>query len=141
MARLTAEQLIKAHALQHWNTLWLAAEPLVKFAMAELGCGDDDAWQTGRLAAGGAIRTWNPARGAFSTHIATQVRGALLKWLNEQRTGGVGSRRQTEENNAPEMISLNDAADVPTNYEVNDEDVDRGDPAAKLVGRLHLDHA
>lgn len=108
MSRLTEVELQRARALEDWNALWLAADPWVKFAMSELHCGDDDAFQCGREAAGRAVRTWCPEKGAFSTHIKNRVRGELLKWLNAQGSAGVGSRRQARDKHIIQVISLND---------------------------------
>lgn len=118
--RLTDDQLKIAHALEDWDALWLAAEPLVKFAMSELRCGDEDALQEARVAAGTAVRSWNPVKGAFSTHVTTYARQAILDWLRGEAGRGIGSRRQFAENVTPEMISLNDPAEAPS-----DEDDDR----------------
>lgn len=110
-ARLTDAQLETARALEDYETLWLAADPIVKFAMAERNCGDEDALQEGRLAAGLAIRSWDPAKGAFSTHIANAALGAITNWLNQEATGGIGSRRVASEGFAPDTVSLYDPAD------------------------------
>lgn len=112
MTRLTDEQLQTARALEDWDTLWLAADPWIKFAMSELRCGDEDALQEARLAAGQAVRSWDPAVVAFSTHVNTYARGAILNWLQAQQTAGVGSRRVAAEGAALDTISLQDPADV-----------------------------
>jgi DNA-directed RNA polymerase specialized sigma24 family protein len=121
MTRLTDAELRIALDRQDWNTLWLAAELWVKFVMASLQCGDEDALQEGRLAAGLAIRSWNPARGAFSTHVASQVRGALLNWCNSHATAGVGSRRQAADDIPISVISLHDPALSPGNFDLTDD--------------------
>jgi RNA polymerase sigma factor (sigma-70 family) len=89
--------------------------------MAELRCGYEDAWQEGRLAAGLAIRSWNPDQGAFSTHVASRVRGALLNWCNSKDTMGVGSRRQASQDRQISVISLHDPALSPGNFDSADD--------------------
>jgi RNA polymerase sigma factor (sigma-70 family) len=53
---------------------------------------DMDMIQEGNLAAGKAVDSWNPDKGAFSTWIVSNVRGAMLDYLNESNKGGVGSK-------------------------------------------------
>jgi RNA polymerase sigma factor (sigma-70 family) len=53
---------------------------------------DMDMVQEGNLAAGRAVDSWNPAKGAFSTWVIAHVRGAMLDYLNESSKGGVGSK-------------------------------------------------
>jgi RNA polymerase sigma factor (sigma-70 family) len=121
MIRLSEPQLICARALGDWTALWLAADPLVKFAMSKLGCGDEDALQQGRLAAGLAIRSWAPEKGAFSTHITTQVIGAIRDWLRAAHNGGVGSRRQRADDQAVELISLDAPAEVNVSHDLGED--------------------
>ena len=114
MTRLTDAELRIALDRQDWNTLWFAAEPWIRFAMAELGCGDEDALQEGRLAAGLAVRSWDPDRHAFSTHITSRVRFALLKYFGENTTGGIGSSYQAADGKQPRFISLDAPAAQPS---------------------------
>lgn len=119
MTRLTEDDLKIARAIEDWNTLWLAAEPLIKFAMSELRCGDEDALQEARLAAGAAVRSWDPLKGSFSTHVISCARGTILKWLNSDNRG-IGSRRQADEGVACDVISLNDP--VATAWHEDDDE-------------------
>jgi hypothetical protein len=128
MTRLTDIELRNALDRQDWNALWLAADPWVKFAMAELNCGSDDALQVGRKAAGKAVRTWRPEQYAFSTHIRTYARSALIDWLRASKTGGVGSAWQARQGSPSTVISLNDPV-VPAAP---------GDDSGS--GATHLDH-
>lgn len=121
MTRLTDDQLKAASAAADWNTLWLEADPWIKFTMSELNCGDDDAYQEAQLATGKAVRTWDPQIASFGTHIVNQVRGALLNWINGQNNAGVGSRWQAAEAMPVEVISLNDPADAPGTVEEDDD--------------------
>lgn len=80
------------------RTLWGRALGLVLRAEAklrkrfELDEIDPDMVQEGNLAAGKAVETWDPSRGAFSTWIIVNARGAMLDYLNERNKGGVGSK-------------------------------------------------
>lgn len=86
-ARETARRQLWGRALG----LVLRAELKIRkrFELEEI---DPDMVQEGNLAAGKAVETWDPDRGAFSTWISVNARGAMLDYLNERNKGGVGSK-------------------------------------------------
>lgn len=86
-ARATARRQLWGRALG----LVLAAEAKIR-KRYELDEIDPDMVQEGNLAAGKAVDTWDPAKGAFSTWVSVNARGAMLDYLNERNKGGVGSK-------------------------------------------------
>jgi RNA polymerase sigma factor (sigma-70 family) len=98
MTRLSAEELRAAQSAQNWGLLWKEAIPLVKHAIKKLrrkGLSQqdrDDLFQEGNLAAGDAVRSWNPDAGAFSTWVIFRVNGALRNHLARVAHGILGTR-------------------------------------------------
>lgn len=97
---LTPDELRVLHAARDWRVLWQAAIPIVKHAVTKLlrsgqlstDSATDDLLQEGYLAAGPAIKSWNPDAGMFSTWISHAVRGAMLDHLRRECSGMVGGR-------------------------------------------------
>ncbi len=80
-----------------------------EYAIAAVGARDDeDLAQTGRLAAIEAAATWQPDKGALSTWVSAQVKGAILKARDRARTEGVGTGRW----GSAEHISMSDEASI-----------------------------
>lgn len=52
----------------------------------------DDTLQEASLAAGKAVRTWDPAKGEFSTWIITKATSAIRDHVRRERSGPVGGR-------------------------------------------------
>jgi RNA polymerase sigma factor (sigma-70 family) len=77
---------------------------------------DEDMVQEGALAAGRAVDTWDPERSSFATWVLTNVKGAMLDYLNEYCKHGIGSKSSAvimvdmEEGvaSAPEMTGTTD---------------------------------
>lgn len=105
MLKLSQDELVRARLLGDWDTLWTAAIPWVKFVVSTMGQ-DEDLTQTGHLAAGQAVRTWDPDKGAFSTHICNCVRGACQTYLSTRDSGGIGSSWQRRQGKAVEMVDM-----------------------------------
>lgn len=106
--RLASNELALARDAEDWTTLWKAAMPWVKFvisSMARQGV-DEDLLQEGNLAAGAAVRSWDPDKGAFSTHICSYVRFEMLKHLNEQKAHGTGTRWLAESGQPVELVPV-----------------------------------
>jgi RNA polymerase sigma factor (sigma-70 family) len=88
-------------AAQDWKSLWSQALPLVKHTVSKLIASGrltseqatDDLLQEGNLAAGRAVRTWDPDKGAFSTWIVRAAHGAILDHIQRTSSGMVGGRR------------------------------------------------
>lgn len=53
---------------------------------------DIDAIQEANLAAGEALRRWDPSRGTLATWLVPTIRGVLLNYANTHRNGGIGSK-------------------------------------------------
>lgn len=99
MRRLSAEELRAAKADHDYRLLWEQALPLVKFAVGQLVRGGmnsaactEDMLQDGNLAAGRAVRTWDPKKGEFATWVVARVQGAIRNHLTRERSGMVGGR-------------------------------------------------
>ncbi len=98
---LTKEQLVAARAAQDWTTLWEAAIPLAKLTVRRLmEYGDldpahstSDLMQDALLAAGEAVRLWEPEKGAFSTWIPAYAKRRILNSIQAAATGMVGGRQ------------------------------------------------
>ena len=90
MSEATLEQL---HANGDYKTLWSRALPLTKYAISTLirsgkisrEQADDDFFQECCLAAGEAIRRWDPTRASFSRWIFLKVQGAALNTMRGVR--------------------------------------------------------
>jgi RNA polymerase sigma factor (sigma-70 family) len=71
------------------QTLWEAAVPLVRYVVKRLdvyGPHDrEDLIAEGTLAAGVAIRAWNPIDVAFSTWVCNCVRNRLIAYIDRER--------------------------------------------------------
>jgi len=102
--KLTAEELASAHDRRDWNTLWLAAQPLVKFTIKKMmqrgeidaaRWADGDLKQEGLLAAGLAVRSWSTLEGAFSTWVVTKIRSHLRDYIEKVSRGGFGGEGST----------------------------------------------
>lgn len=115
--RLTHEELAQAHDRGDWDTLWKHAIPLTYFAVRRLvetgkvrsEFASDDMVQEGLLAAGQAVRTWDPLLGAFSTWVMPRVAGALMNHICAEAGGMVGSRAQRSE-----VVEFDDAVPADT---------------------------
>lgn len=101
--KLTNDDLATARDREDWETLWLAARPLVKLAIKRMiqrgeleptRWADDDLTQEGLLAAGHAVRSWDTLEGAFSTWLVTKIRGQILNYVSGENNGGVGGSRR-----------------------------------------------
>jgi RNA polymerase sigma factor (sigma-70 family) len=100
-SRLSHAELVAARTRQDWDLLWEQAIPLAKLAVRRLmeeGLLDpyhsrEDLMQDAMLAAGMAVRKWQPEKGAFSTWVMVRVRGAALDSITAAATGMVGGRR------------------------------------------------
>lgn len=98
---LTKDDLKAAHVRQDWSTLWLAAIPLAKLSLKRLmeqGRLDPvhiggDLLQDALLAAGEAVRLWQPDKGAFSTWVMAYIRRRALNSIQAASTGMVGGRQ------------------------------------------------
>jgi RNA polymerase sigma factor (sigma-70 family) len=119
--RLTTNELALARDAEDWSTLWTAAIPWVKFVISSMGRQGLISWpharrarkelrkevlQEGSLAAGGAIRNWDPDIAAFSTYICLRVRGDLINYLNEQKAQGLGTRWLAETDQDVELVTI-----------------------------------
>lgn len=80
--------------------MWEQALPLVKSTISRLirqrrltaDQATGDLLQEGTLAAGRAVRTWQPDKGAFSTWVVNNAQGALMDHLRRVSNGLVGGR-------------------------------------------------
>ena len=85
------EELLAAREAEDWNALWTEATPRVWYMARELKHErDKDLVAAGTLAAGEAVRTWDPAKGTFTTHINFRVRKAMLDHLRLRAMGDIG---------------------------------------------------
>ena len=92
MRRLTHAVLASMADAGDWRALWQQAVPIVRQMVAQMRREgripphlDDDALQAAYLAAGQAVRLWNPMEAALSTHLTRRVRGAVLRVLQQER--------------------------------------------------------
>lgn len=100
MKLMNAEELRAAHAAQDWRVLWEQTIYIVKHSVRRLlqagqlapERASDDLLQEGYMAAGRAVKTWNPDLGMFSTWISHAVRGAMLDHLRREASGMIGGR-------------------------------------------------
>lgn len=96
MRQLRADELRAAKADEDYKLLWAQALPLVKYALRKLQSRGirltDDLLQDCNLAAGQAVRRWNPNKGEFATWIIARVRGAAWNHQRRERSGMVGGR-------------------------------------------------
>ena len=100
MTQLDAAELQALRKARDWQRLWVAALPLVKLTITRLissgrittDQATDDLLQEGNLAAGRAIRSWDPDKGAFSTWVMRAAHGAMLDHLRRASSGMVGGR-------------------------------------------------
>jgi len=98
--KLNHDELMLARKTESWETLWLQAVPLARLTVRRLkehGTLDpsylnEDLLQDALLAAGEAIRSWDPRKGRFSTWVMAYTRGTLLKKVASAATGMVGGR-------------------------------------------------
>jgi RNA polymerase sigma factor (sigma-70 family) len=99
--KCSADELRAAHQAQDWRLLWEQALPLVKFTITRLirsgrldsSFSSDDLLQEGNLAAGAAVRSWHPDKGAFSTWVMRRVHGAIQDHIRREAGGMIGGRR------------------------------------------------
>jgi len=154
----SADELAAAHDRGDWNTLWLAARPLVKFTIKNMirrgeidpaRWIDEDLLQQGMLSAGLAVRSWNTLEGAFSTWVSTKVRGYLrefrdnavrhgftgqgdppiLESLQEEVRAGEGDDEEIDE-------TKQDALVYPNEVFLSQETAAERDTAMRLLSRL-----
>lgn len=96
MRQLRADELRAAKADENYRLLWAQALPLVKYALRKLQAKGirftDDLLQDCNLAAGQAVRRWNPDKGEFATWIIARVRGAAWNHQRREYSGMVGGR-------------------------------------------------
>lgn len=99
MKRLSAEELRAARKAEDYRTLWEQADDLCKFAVSSMIRGGmdkqyatDDMLQEARMGAGKAVRTWDPAKGEFSTWITGRARYAISDHIRRLLNGMVGGR-------------------------------------------------
>lgn len=110
---LTKADLKAAHARKDWQTLWLAAMPLVKLAMRRLmergyldpSHSSEDLLQDAAVAAGETVRLWDPAKGAFSTWVMLRVTEKVRNSAQAANTGMIGGRQ-----NGLPVVSLQELA-------------------------------
>ena len=92
------DPLVVAWQRQHWNDLWLKAIPNVRPTLAAMRREgaipniDADLLAVASLACGQAVRRWNPAAHAFSTHVSMCVRTAVLDYHHTEIARGAASR-------------------------------------------------
>lgn len=99
--RLSHAELAAARQRQDWGLLWEQAIPLAKLAVRRLmekgslapGQSTEDLMQDALLAAGLAVRKWQPEKGAFSTWVMARARGQVLDSLAACNSGMIGGRR------------------------------------------------
>lgn len=125
MKRLSAHELRAARKAQDWNTLWEQSLPIVKFAISSMVRGGmdrhhctDDTLQEASLAAGKAVRTWDPSKGEFSTWIVKRATGAIRNHINRERNGLIGGRDayvatvEMQEERAPDLEAKSALGDL-----------------------------
>jgi RNA polymerase sigma factor (sigma-70 family) len=127
LPRLNKAQLEELHRLREagdaraQQALWLEALRLVVYSAGKLMgargySADPDTIQEGNIAAGAAVKTWNPAKGRFSTWIVKSVRGAMIDhYLRELRQGTGGKDAPL-----PYMIQLDASAGVIDEFAASD---------------------
>lgn len=135
MKLMNAEELRAAHAAQNWRVLWEQTIYIVKHAVTRLlqagqlapERASDDLLQEGHMAAGKAVKTWNPDLGMFSTWISHAVRGAMLDHLRREASGMIGGR----DAKLP-TISFEDTMGLDMDGEEPTEEVERVRDAVKV---------
>ena len=101
MKRLSAAELVSAHAARNWSVLWQQGLPLVPVILtvaARRGKGNpdflnEDATQQASLLVGEAVRAWRPPEGSFGTWIVASCVGPMLNWFRVQANRGIGSHK------------------------------------------------
>lgn len=84
------QELCRARDAEDWNALWLEARTIVNAVVGSMYAANEihnaereDVLQEGYLAAGSAIRSWEPIEGTFNTWVTRITRGCILKSLNK----------------------------------------------------------
>jgi RNA polymerase sigma factor (sigma-70 family) len=96
--RRTLHAAMRAGSKKARETLWIDSLRLVRRVNAQLRSaygqdeGDEDWLQEGALAAGRAVDTWDPQRSSFASWVVTNVKGAMLDYINENGKAGIGSK-------------------------------------------------
>jgi hypothetical protein len=113
---MNEKELLAAREAEDWNALWSEAIPRVWYMARELKHEKNkDLIAAGTLAAGEAVRTWDPAKGTFTTHINFRVRRAMLDHLRLRAMGDIGFPRPRPEQKI-QVLSVN-----PPDFEVLSE--------------------
>ncbi len=120
MQKLTHEELWDAQARGDFDLLWTAAERHVAgTVIGMLRRGDvegekDDLIGEGNLAAGLAVKCWNPLVAAFSTHVSLFVYRAVKRYATkqDQHTMQILDGSSVEELSDPDAKSADETADV-----------------------------
>lgn len=140
MKRLNADELRAAQVAQDWRSLWEQALPLVKFAVnrfamrgVDRALCSDDMIQDGNIAAGKAVRSWNPDKGEFSTWILARVEGAIRNHLQRTLSGMVGGRDSEGRTGFFEDERFADVEELVSSLEQEDEATRLGDALAQLT--------
>lgn len=117
LPRQTPEQLVELHISakagnsKARHALWLEAVRIVLFAAGKNRMGaetDMDVLQEGMLAAGVAVDSWEPEKGAFSTWVVAKTRGAMSDYYRTELRRGTGSKAAP----LPFFESLDESAGV-----------------------------
>lgn len=114
-----------------WNALWPEAKTRADYSIDQLaGSGtsdpkdsnyNDEVCQVAYEAAWKTLPAWDIEKGALDTHIKAQVQGAIHKYWNTEKTGGIGSNWVAEQGIAAEHVSMateagfdEEGGDMPT---------------------------
>jgi RNA polymerase sigma factor (sigma-70 family) len=98
----STRDLRNAAAIGNYAWLWECASPIIAGTVqkmrraGEIGGGVDleDVCQEASAAVGASLPRWDAGRGAFSTWVTAQTRGAVLDYVNREGNRGTGSRAQ-----------------------------------------------
>lgn len=143
--KLTKAELLAAHVRRDWQTLWTAAIPAAKYAVWRMlrkghlhtSRVEEDVTQDALLAAGQAVRLWNPAKGALSTWVVTYVQQKLLNGMRTARADMVGGR----ESGLP-VVSMHEEEiefaydDPPEGFNTPEKEVEKQQAAERVAAVL-----
>ncbi len=115
--RLTHQQLLDYRVSEDWSTLWIESIPWVRLAATSLRTNSvEDLLQEGYLAAGRAVREWNPDLSPFWGHIYAYTRNRMLNYLRAQgRRTGTPLESADSDVEGPEA-TYGDMGHVPQGY-------------------------